>query len=222
MTSRPLSGLAEPNFFFAHVMPQIQDVAELRVILSVFYLLYQKQGLPRFVTYGELLSNSALVAQMGEEGLRGALDSAVERGAILRATVDLEGGSQDAYFANTECDKEAISRLRVRRVPMGEATPSGRAGSPNIFSLYEENIGMLTPMIADELREAEKRYPSQWVRDAFKEAVALNKRNWRYVSRILERWAIEGKDSGENRQSARKGGANKYIKGKYGHLVKRQ
>ncbi len=222
MTDRSLSGLAERSFFFAHVMPQIQDIGELRVVLSVFYLLHQKQGLPRFVTYGELLSNSALVAQMGEGGLRHALDSAVERGAILRASIELEGSSQDAYFANTECDRQAIDRLRLGGLSVEEATPSTGARSSNVFSLYEENIGMLTPMVADELREAEKRYPGQWIHDAFKEAAALNKRSWRYVSRILERWAIEGKDSGENRRSAKKSGANKYIKGRYGHLVRRQ
>lgn len=221
MTSRRLSGLASPDVFFAHVMPQIQDVAELKVILSVFFLLYQKQGSPRFVTHAELLSNSALVAEMGEEALRGALNWAVEHGAMLRVALDLEGSSQDVYFANTESDKEAITELKLGRVPTGEATPGRRARSPNIFSLYEENIGMLTPMIAEELREAEKLYPSQWIRDALKEAVALNKRNWRYVSRILERWAIEGKESGENRQSAKTRGADKYVKGKYGHLVKR-
>ena len=77
MTDRTPSGLAERSYFFAHVMPQIQDMEELRVVLTVFYLLHQKQGLPRFVTYGELLSNSGLVAQMGEGGLRRALDSAV-------------------------------------------------------------------------------------------------------------------------------------------------
>jgi DNA replication protein len=221
MTDRTPSGLAERSFFFAHVMPQIQDIGELRVVLSVYYLLHQKQELPRFVTYGELLSNSALVAQMGEEGFRRALASATERGAILRASIELEGSSQDAYFANTEYDRQAIDRLRLGGLP-AEATPSAGARFSNVFSLYEENIGMLTPMVADELREAEKRYPAQWIHDAFKEAVALNKRSWRYVSRILERWAIEGKDSGENRRSSKKSGANKYIKGRYGHLVRRQ
>ena len=32
---------------------------------------------------------------------------------------------------------------------------------------------MLTPLIADELREAEKQYPESWIKDAIKEAVAL-------------------------------------------------
>jgi len=34
---------------------------------------------------------------------------------------------------------------------------------PNIFKLYEENIGPLTPLIADALKDAEKTYPPEWV-----------------------------------------------------------
>jgi DnaD/phage-associated family protein len=221
MTNKRLSGLSEPDIFFSHIMPRIQDVAELKVILSVFYLLHHKRGYPRFATYGELLSHSALVTEMSEEALRGALDSAVEHGAILHLTLDVGGTSQDAYFANTGCDKEAIGKIRLGKLPIGEAIPEETAKSPNIFALYEQNIGMLTPMIAEDLREAEKLYPSQWIQDAFKEAVTLNKRNWRYIARILERWATEGRDSGENRQSNKKGDTNKYIRGKYGRLVKR-
>ena len=67
---------------------------------------------------------------------------------------------------------------------------------PPIFVLYEQNIGLLTPMIAEELRDAEKTYPADWIADAFREAVELNKRSWRYVLRILERWRHEGRGSG--------------------------
>ena len=52
-------------------------------------------------------------------------------------------------------------------------------------------------MIADELRDAEKNYPEQWIADAFREAVTMNKRSWRYVVRILERWRAQGKDGGQ-------------------------
>jgi DnaD/phage-associated family protein len=91
----------------------------------------------------------------------------------------------------------------------------------NIFALYEQNIGIITPMIAEELKEADKLYPPQWIEEAFKEAVTLNKRSWRYIARILERWASEGKDSGKHRRSIKKVDPDKYIKGRYGHLVKR-
>ncbi len=91
---------------------------------------------------------------------------------------------------------------------------------PDIFTLYEENIGMLTPLIADELREAEKLYPENWIKDAIKEAVSLNKRNIRYIVRILEHWLAEGKGDGTHRRYS-KTDPDKYIKGKYGHMVQR-
>jgi DnaD/phage-associated family protein len=92
----------------------------------------------------------------------------------------------------------------------------------DIFALYEQNIGLLTPMIAEELKEAEKTYPTAWIESAFKEAVSSNKRSWKYIARILERWLAEGKDDGKPGGHPKKGiDPDKYIKGKYGHLVRR-
>ena len=55
---------------------------------------------------------------------------------------------------------------------------------------------MISPMIADELKEAEEAYPQAWIEDAIREAVGNNKRSWRYVARILERWEREGRSNG--------------------------
>ena len=44
---------------------------------------------------------------------------------------------------------------------------------------------MLSPMLADELKVAEKDYPAQWIADAIKEAVENNKRNLKYILKIL-------------------------------------
>jgi DnaD/phage-associated family protein len=71
---------------------------------------------------------------------------------------------------------------------------------PNIFQLYEDNIGLLSPILADELRDAEESYPASWIEDAFRIAVTKNARNWRYIRAILERWATEGKDDGTRQQ----------------------
>jgi DNA replication protein len=76
-------------------------------------------------------------------------------------------------------------------------------------------------MIADELRDAERLYPQTWIRDAIKEAVSRNKRNWRYIAKILERWSAEGKSNGTYRGDFKKTDPDKYIKGKYGHIVRR-
>jgi len=57
-------------------------------------------------------------------------------------------------------------------------------------------------MIAEELRDAERTYPAEWIADGFREAVELNKRSWRYVLRILERWRREGRGDGAPRGAA--------------------
>ena len=64
---------------------------------------------------------------------------------------------------------------------------------PNIFTLYEQNIGVLTPMIAEELKDAEKEYSAEWIEEALKIAVEQNARKWSYVQKILGRWQTEGK-----------------------------
>lgn len=68
-----------------------------------------------------------------------------------------------------------------------------------IFQIYEREIGMLTPMIACELAEAEKEYPPNWLEPAFQEAVRANARNWRYVQAILKRWKVDGFQSRKNK-----------------------
>jgi DnaD/phage-associated family protein len=64
---------------------------------------------------------------------------------------------------------------------------------PNIFVLYEQNIGLLTPMVASQLEDAADHYPEDWIESAFSEAVQRNKRNWKYISAILRRWETEGR-----------------------------
>jgi DnaD/phage-associated family protein len=235
-----------PDSFFTQAVPKIQDLAELKVVLYVAYLTLRKQdhpfafrhsdpersegeesspaqacpersrrsklreqshaaqGRPQFVTYKELKTESCrLSAELDEETLRQALNSAVEHGTLLHSTLNINGMLEDVYSLTAPM-------YRGRQPP-----------AINIFALYEQNIGMITPMIAEELKEAEKIYPPQWIEEAFKEAVTLNKRSWKYIARILERWASEGKDSGEYRRDIKKDGPDKYIKGRYGHLVKR-
>ena len=217
-----------PNVFFSALLPHIDDISELKVILHVFWLLYQKKTRLKLVTLSELLGDKTLMQGIWASGspedtLRGALEKAVERGVLLR--LKLEQG--DAYSLNSESERETV----MEQVGRGEVSlanevvwggPCIKDERPNIFHLYEENIGLVAPVIADELAEAEKEYPPEWIEDAFKEAVSQNKRSWRYVSRILERWATEGRGVGApGRLSAKDTGPEKYFRGKYGHLVRK-
>lgn len=66
------------------------------------------------------------------------------------------------------------------------------AQEKNIFQLYEENIGPLTPMIREMLQEAEKEYPAAWIEAALKVAIEANARNWRFVNAVLRNWKTNG------------------------------
>ena len=63
---------------------------------------------------------------------------------------------------------------------------------PNIFAIYEREIGALTPIIADELIDAEATYPEDWIIAALQESARQNKRNWKYTLAILKRWKVDG------------------------------
>ncbi|MBA7641020.1 hypothetical protein ES703_48692 [subsurface metagenome] len=220
-----------PNLFFSTLLPQINDITELKTTLHIFGTLYRKRGYPRFVSYRELLSDKSLVSSLREttrpldEVLRNALEMAAKRGTILHLVLSRDGMPEDIYFLNTVANRQTIAKIQS-----GELSLSGlkterqtyieTEEQPDLFTLYEQNIGMLTPMIAEELRDAEKLYPETWIKDAIKEAVSLNKRNWRYIARILERWSAEGKSDGTYRRYS-KTDPDKYIKGKYGHMVRR-
>jgi DNA replication protein len=220
-----------PNYFFSAVLPDISDMGELKTTLHVMAALYRKRGYPRFVTYHEMLGNASLMsglkegAESPDQALRRALEMATRRGTFIHITLEGDGSPEDAYFLNTESDRKAVARIESGELKIGGFTAARPEQTeteepPDIFTLYEQNIGMLTPMIADELKEAEKLYPADWIRDAIKEAVALNKRNIRYIMRILERWSAEGKSDGAHQRISKKG-PDKYLKQRYGHIVKR-
>ncbi|MBI4285681.1 MAG: DnaD domain protein [Chloroflexi bacterium] len=222
-----------PNLFFSALLPQIDDMAELKTTLHIFEAVYRKRGYPRFVTYRELLGHASLVSGIGEAGqpvepvLREALQKAAQRGTVLHLALNRDDAVEDVYFINTAANREVIARIRSGQLQVGGLRAEGQVQAlpeaiPDIFTLYEENVGVITPLIADELRQAEKLYPETWIRDAIREAVSLNRRSWRYIARILERWSAEGRDDGTHRRHpSQRTDPDKYFKGKYGHIVQR-
>ena len=86
------------------------------------------------------------------------------------------------------------------------------------------------PAMPGEIAAACKKYTPEWVRDAIKQAVIHEKRQWNYVAGVLAKCLEEGhapggsRKQGVNRGPPGKDGddPDKYIKGPFGHLVHRQ
>jgi DnaD/phage-associated family protein len=193
-----------PSAFFSELLPLIEDASELRVTLYLFYALGRRHGYPRFVTERELRAEGPLLASLADGGetaplqeLERGLALAVERGSLLRLDIERDTASEALFTTNTPANRRAFEQIHDGRMPIGRALPPVM-GTPapqreNVFHLYEANIGPLTPLVAEELKEAEQLYPYEWLEEALKEAALQNKRSWRYAAAILQRWATEGR-----------------------------
>lgn len=218
-----------PNLFFSDLLPIIDNLAELKVTLYAFWALVQRDGQVRYLRLADFMGDPQLMQGLGPtptlaaEALLDALERAVVRGTFLHVNIESADGQTDLYFLNTE-----KGRAAVEGITRGEWRP-GRVEDepvtllierPNIFVLYEQNIGPLTPLIADELRDAEQTYPVRWIEEAIQEAVTNNVRKWRYVLAILERWRQEGKQDGIDSRDSQKE-LRRQIPDQYRDIIKR-
>lgn len=171
-----------PDSFFRQLLKEITDPDELKVTL---YALWRFEHMESRLRYLKIEDFVECVAKPGA-----ALEKAVKRGSLLQ----VEKKPICLYFLNSPRGRavaEAIAKdpRDVTDIASSSNPPLER---PNIFKLYEENIGPLTPLIADALKDAEKAYPPEWVAEALEIAVKSNKRNWKYAEAILRRWKEEG------------------------------
>ncbi len=210
-----------PNLFFSELLPLVDDLAELKVTLYVFFLLYRKKGAHSYVSLAELRNDGTLLRSLqglpvaAEAALLQGLEGAVRRGTLLHLQVPDEQ-VQELYCANSMQGRKTAEKAQLGEIKVLEGAeliePARLVERSNIYSLYEQTVGLLQPIIAEELKEAEASYPPAWIEEAFQIAAARNVRNWHYVKRILERWETEGKDNSRDRTWYTEEESRKYIK----------
>jgi DNA replication protein len=197
--------LPVPAPVLSSLLEEIDDIAELKCTLRFLWYVAQEKGTPRRVAAATLDADSVLIAALGsqEEVSRG-FGLAVSRGTIIEAS--------GWRLLRTPENERALARLGEAPTQRSEAV---RAERPNVYQLYEANIGMLTPMIADQLRSAEDEFPAEWIEAAIREAVTNNALSWRYAETVLERWKRNGKGAkprGEPGRHPEKVTAAEYLK----------
>jgi DNA replication protein len=219
------TGLPEP--FFRDLLPLIDDLAELKVTLIAFWRLDRMEGAFRYLRREDFLAEKVFMDGLGtdqedpEAALDAALERCVKRGSLLEATLDMENGPVSLFFPNT-----ARGRAANEAIARGEWRPSSDSSQPvelvpeppNLYRLYEENIGPLTPLIAEQLRDDESTYPASWIAEAVEIAVENNARRWSYVRAILERWREGGRDERKDRRDTEKD-RRRYVEGELSDFV---
>ncbi|MFN2232816.1 MAG: DnaD domain-containing protein [Anaerolineales bacterium] len=201
-----------PGPFFSELLPQIDHLGELKVTLYALWQLDRMGGDVRYLQERDFLTDDIFMKGMGPSlqeaqiSLEEALALAVARGTFLQANVQQEQ-ELCLYFLNTSRGRATVEAMQNGnwrpsddpRVPV-ELAPE----RPSIYHLYEQNIGPMTPLLADTLQDAEDTYPAEWIEEAFRIAVEKNVRNWRYVEAILRRWHERGYDGRETRRDTEK------------------
>lgn len=190
-----------PGEFFSEILPDIQSMPEMKVTLYAFWWV-QKREDARYFQAKDFMADEVFMQALASrsddqaDALQQGLEMASARGTFIKVTVtDAEQQSEAYYMINT-----ARGRAIAEAIESGQWMPERdpqpaldlRVERPNIFTLYEQNIGPLTPMIADNLRDLSADVGDSMIEEAISIAVQNNVRKMAYIESIIKRRQTEG------------------------------
>ena len=200
-----------PDSLFDQLLRDIQDADELKVTL---YFLWRPEHMDGPFRALNKMDFDVKALGLSAAEIKSGLEKAVKRGSLLKVHAPREAA---VYFLlNSPRGRAGVQAIENGR--WNPKTGSAPLERPNIFKLYEENIGPLTPLIADALKDAESLYPHESIMDVIEIAVKNNKRNWKYCEAILKRWKEEGRYGQENQRDAVKG-SERYTQSEFAEYL---
>ena len=197
-----------PDGFFRQLLVEITDLGELKVTVYALWRIGHMDGSFRALAEADFDGHDL---GLDPDELRLGLQQAEKRGSLLKSVHN----SQALYFINSSSGRAAAQAFAQHGWPESGSVVSAPLERPNVFRLYEENIGPLTPLIADALNDAEATFSAAWVADAIELAVKRNARSWKYCEAILKRWKEDGraeKQNGRDDQASRQHDVEDKIK----------
>jgi len=200
-----------PDAFFHQLLKQIEDVAELKVTLYLIWRIEHMEGPFRALSKMDFdIKDLGLAADEVTSGL----EKAVKRGTFLKVQKE----SMVYFLLNSPRGRAGAAAIENEQWNPKTGITAPPVERPNIFKLYEDNIGPLTPLIADALKDAEETYSAEWISESIDLAVKHNKRSWKYCEAILKRWKEEGRAEKQDRRDS-KGDRRKYFEGEYADYI---
>jgi len=200
-----------PDKFFHQLLKEIDDPAELKVTL---YFLWRVEHMDSpFRALSKMDFNMKELGLSADE-IKLGLEKAVKRGSLLK----VQREAKVYFLLNSPRGRAGVQAIESGKWNPQVGTSAPPTERPNVFRLYEENIGPLTPLIADALKDAEELYSDEWIADVIEIAVKNNKRNWKYCEAILKRWKEEGTHGQKDQRDARQG-SERYTKSEFAEYL---
>jgi DnaD/phage-associated family protein len=174
----------------------------------------------------DLRNRPHVYADTGKASLKvsisGVAQSNVDKSHVAQSNVTIAQRNADVADSNTHVAQSHMNKVFKKDSKTEEKKEEEGAGS--IFQAYQSNIGLITPMIADSLKDLETEFPPEWIVEAIQIAVENNARRLKYVAAILDRWKREGKDEGKkpsrkNGKAADDDNRSKYVEGEYADFI---
>lgn len=193
-----------PNLCFSFLLEKLEDIATLKLAFRIIFLIQQEPGKVRFVTMNSMLTDSSLVSAIGcsntndfERIVRSGVQHCMDLGIFLKTLVEDNGCMEELLFLSSDHNRGIIRKIQngeivLPKLPGASPIPE-YAPQPNVFQIYEESIGILTPLIAERLKELEVEFPEPWIYAAIKEASIQNRMRLSYIEGILRRWRQDGR-----------------------------
>ena len=138
------------------------------------------------------------------------------------------------FTTDLQRSKNGLGLLQVKtKIKVKEETKEESIVSlsiEDVFEVYKKEVmgspdesASIPEDMEGELKATIKIFSAPWVINAIREAVKHKRRDWRYIVGILRNWEREEREAKfpSNKGPRGKQDPDKYIKGKYGHMVQR-
>ncbi len=205
MTIRPINGFPlsddyagtrVPNAVLGRVLSSIDDADVIKLVLRAVWLLERQRGYPRYIAVEDLQRDRVLSnVFVNTVALERALDTAIEYCVIAKVLIN----GNACLMLNTESAQRAAMDGTITSAVVGTTNadddwdaPAASSMPSDAFRAYEDNIGLLSPMIRESILAALEDFTDDDITRAIRIAVENESRSWSFVAGVLRRWSREG------------------------------
>ena len=183
-----------PNAVLGRMLSSIDEIDEIKLILRAIWLLERQRGYPRYITCDDLRRDRVLSVTIPDRSdFDRILRLTIEHGIFIQISIN----NNICLMFNTDSARRASIEVSSSAVSLNKdgdywETPAISNAPADAFRAYEENIGILSPMIRQSILAALEDFTDEDISHAVRIAVENESRSWSFVAGVLRRWARDG------------------------------